>query len=420
MRSANTTFQIILLVCVVSSTHVGIVNAEDNRRQPSVEIGSKFADRQARKYYSDENEKVSSSYLRKSLTDSGIQRQQRSLTRNLGGKSSKSSSSTGKGSKSSKYHESKFENRRSASKKSDSATNEGVDSTTPDDTATETATNESNDNNHSGETTTADTSVDDKTDTSDIAAAPPTDTVVDDKPTTDNTVANDKPTTDKVVDDKTDTSDSVTVPPTEETTEDSSSLPPATATATVVRTVQLSHPTMSSECMAHSPKFPQAQIQMINCTTSIDGSTEPDHWEMIVIDNTNNTTGRLFFFLRHKMTQMCIPQNPEHPDQPFDCFRYSGEGEAIADSINGLVACDSGFAATMVQDDTTGSVYLYNTDCLNEIDTGHEEDVFLMSYHRGHQSNGTQIVMWGENIILNMTELVELHNFQGEWEFIDV
>jgi hypothetical protein len=216
----------------------------------------------------------------------------------------------------------------------------------------------------------------------------------------------------------TESSGHVVPPPPIEAADESSS-----TTTVRHRTVQLSHPQMSNECMAYSTFFSQAKVQMMDCTVSTDGSIEPDHWELVIDDSSmnddSNTTTPLFF-LRHKMTQLCIPKNPENPDQPFDCFRYSGEGEAIADSINGLVDCDNGFAAKMAQDDSTGSLYLYNTDCINEIEPGDEMDVIFMSYHRGHQSNGTQIVMWGEKIILNMTDLVEQHNFQSEWKFVVV
>jgi hypothetical protein len=183
--------------------------------------------------------------------------------------------------------------------------------------------------------------------------------------------------------------------------------------AAAVRTVQLLHPDASDECLAYDASIPQASVRMIKCTPTTTDGTHMDHWE--VMDESSG-----LFYLRHKHSQLCIPMNPEFPDQPFDCFRYSGESEAVADSLNGLVDCNSGFAAIIGLDDATGALYLYNEDCLTNIEPGLETDVILMSYRRGHAENGIQIAMWGERILMEMHHLVVQHNFQANWTFVEV
>ncbi|KAL3915509.1 MAG: hypothetical protein SGILL_005620 [Bacillariaceae sp.] len=202
---------------------------------------------------------------------------------------------------------------------------------------------------------------------------------------------------------------------------ETATLPTASPTnsITMARTVKLLHPSAPDECLAYDATVSQAAVQMVECTTSMIATptrtTQMDLWEILDASSISP-----FFFLRHKESQLCIPQNPEFPNQPFDCFRYSGDSEAIADSLNGLVDCNSGFAATMGMEEATGSLYLYNQDCLTEIEPGHETDVILMSYRRADGENGTQIALWGERVLLDMHHMVEEHRFQGNWTFMDV
>lgn len=181
-----------------------------------------------------------------------------------------------------------------------------------------------------------------------------------------------------------------------------------------LRTVQLAHPDNTDECMAYIEGLSEQAVQLVQCSTpSSDSSVVPiDHWEVMEVEDG-------LFNLRHKTSQLCIPMNPESPDQSFDCFRYSGHEVAIADSINGLVDCATGFAATMGMDLETSIMVLYNTDCLEEVEPGHEADVLLMSYGTDGV-NGTQIVVWGEKIILDMPDITAQHNFQSEWMLSDV
>jgi hypothetical protein len=177
------------------------------------------------------------------------------------------------------------------------------------------------------------------------------------------------------------------------------------------KTIQMIHLDAPDECIAYDPALNSSAVKMMECTTTATGN-EMDHWELLMVENH-------MFLLRHKQSQLCIPKNPEHPDEPFDCFRYSGDAEAIADSINGLVDCNSDFAATVGWDGITGSLYLYNTDCLTEMEDP-DTHVIFMSYQRQHGNNQTQIAMWGEQVLMSMTHLVQQHNFQASWIMIQV
>jgi hypothetical protein len=194
--------------------------------------------------------------------------------------------------------------------------------------------------------------------------------------------------------------------------------PTPSAGTVTFRTVQILHPDRYKECMAYDTSLSEAAVSMIKCSTSND-TVKNDHWEVIITNSTSD-----LFHLRHKESQLCIPQNPEHPDQPFDCFRYSGNDEAIADSINGLVNCDSGFAATMGWSGITNTLYLYNTDCITAAVPGNGTDVIFMSYKRVADADQEQsdrvVVMWGEQILLDLQNLVDQFDFQGEWMFRDV
>jgi len=176
-----------------------------------------------------------------------------------------------------------------------------------------------------------------------------------------------------------------------------------------IRTVQLSHPEALSECMTYS-----STLDMADCSTPERRGTDvnDDHWEIL------EATEEDLFRLRHKLTQQCIPINPENPDRPFNCNRYFGMDQAIADSINGLVDCDSGFAAAFGMVAGSISLYLNNTGCQD--DTIIDPDVIFMTYSQGEASDGKRIVVWGEKILLDLEEVVEKYKFQTEWTFVDV
>ncbi|KAG7337205.1 hypothetical protein IV203_013851 [Nitzschia inconspicua] len=195
----------------------------------------------------------------------------------------------------------------------------------------------------------------------------------------------------------------------------SSTLSPTLSPVTFVprKTIQMIHVDAPEECIAYDATKSESAVQMIECSNTVNG-TESDHWQIIMVD-TNR------FLLRHTVSGLCLPKNPEHPDQPFDCFRYSGDSVAIADSINGLADCHTEFAATMEWNSNSSSLHLYNADCLSETDS-HEagSNVIFMSYKRGHGSNQTQIVMWGEQILMSMPDLVQQHSFQASWIMVEV
>ncbi|KAG7349084.1 hypothetical protein IV203_011681 [Nitzschia inconspicua] len=179
------------------------------------------------------------------------------------------------------------------------------------------------------------------------------------------------------------------------------------------KTIQMIHLDAPDECLAYDETKSESSVQMIGCSNTVNG-TELDHWQIIMVD-TNR------FLLRHTVSDLCLPKNPEHPDQLFDCFRYSGDSVAIADSINGLVDCHTEFAATMEWNSISSSLHLYNADCMSQTES-HEAgtNVIFMSYKRGHGSNQTQIVMWGEQILMSMPDLVQQHSFQASWIMVEV
>jgi hypothetical protein len=182
----------------------------------------------------------------------------------------------------------------------------------------------------------------------------------------------------------------------------------------ILRTVQLLQPHALHECMAYNSTLDLMAVYMVDCSTTAAGSDEiaEDYWEIL-------EQGEDTFNLRHKSSQQCIPKNPENPDEHFDCSRYSATDQVIVDSFNGLVDCASGFAAAFAMDNDSNSLHLTDTDC--DDDNGDEIDILFMSYSRGDSpSNEIQTVVWGEKILLDLTDVVEKNNFQFEWIIEDI
>eukprot|EP00980_Cylindrotheca_fusiformis_P004448 scaffold949_cov90-Cylindrotheca_fusiformis.AAC.1 len=144
-------------------------------------------------------------------------------------------------------------------------------------------------------------------------------------------------------------------------------------------------------------------------TTTEESSGNDDHWEKIELPNG-------LLGLRHRNTQLCIPQNPEHPGSSFDCFASSGAGEAIADRISGLVNCSSPYIASMGFLDSRHPMYLYQEQCASENLTEAEMDVILMTY----VENGSNIVVWGEKILLSIANVVSNLKLKGNWSLTNV
>lgn len=144
-------------------------------------------------------------------------------------------------------------------------------------------------------------------------------------------------------------------------------------------------------------------------TCSSTGIDNHDHWEKMKMPNG-------LFGLRHKNTQKCIPQNPESPDSSFDCFASSGQADAIADRISGLVECSSPYAATMGFLDTYNPMYLYQEQCATGTTFGADADVILMTF----VDNGSIIVLWGEKILLDLEGVVTNRGLAGNWYLSNV
>lgn len=168
------------------------------------------------------------------------------------------------------------------------------------------------------------------------------------------------------------------------------------------RTVQIQHVGNPGKCIGYIASQ-ISSLRLIDCTIT----GEADFWEVV------ETTTSDLFLLRHAVSQMCIPQNPEFPTLPFDCFAPSGSDVAIADSINDLVGCDTSFAAEIGFIDPVNNMIMYNNAC----SSGQDTDLALMSYTT---EDNASLVLWGEKILLGMEEMVEEYQLNGMWQFVDV
>jgi len=195
-------------------------------------------------------------------------------------------------------------------------------------------------------------------------------------------------------------------------------------TAENVRTVQLSHPDALGECMAFDYSVNTTVLYMSECSTTKNNLKQNDYWEIpqARISTEDSEGEKSTFHLRHKATQLCIPVNPETPNRPFDCHRYFGMDEAIADSFNGLVDCDSGFPAVFGMNGDSNSLYLKNSGCSSEMnkqyDDGSDMEVVFITYH--HPVEDKRVVVWGEKILLELEDVVADYEFRTEWAFMDV
>lgn len=170
------------------------------------------------------------------------------------------------------------------------------------------------------------------------------------------------------------------------------------------RIVQIEQMGKPGKCIAYNSttEFP---LRMQDCSVS----GEVDKWEIYAITDD-------LFKLRHLETQLCIPENPEFPGSNFDCFLPSGSDVAIADSINGLVDCDSANAAVLGFIDSSNSMYLYNTVCVSD-EVGADTDVILMTYEN---EDDVSLVVWGEKVLAGLPEMIEEHNLGADWYLIDL
>jgi len=151
--------------------------------------------------------------------------------------------------------------------------------------------------------------------------------------------------------------------------------------------------------------FNTSQVTMANCAET----ASRNRWE--IVEYTNE-----LFKIRHAHSQLCLPQNPEIPNAEFNCFEHSGDGEALADSINGLVSCSSEHAATVGFVDASNPMYLYNDSCFSGASPGLGTDVGLMSYLT---PSGAQLVLWGEKVLLDMPDMVTEYSLNAEWVLVD-
>jgi hypothetical protein len=167
------------------------------------------------------------------------------------------------------------------------------------------------------------------------------------------------------------------------------------------RTVQLTHPEKPGECMGYNSSL-SPPVRLWECSST---GGELDLW-------TVNSVADDIFKLRHINSDLCLPQNPDQPGSPFNCFVHGGPLIAEADSINGLVNCTSPHAALIGFLDQENSLFLYNSNC-----TARGHNITLMSHDR---TNETTVVLWGEAILSTMDGLAETHGLFGNWNLVDV
>jgi hypothetical protein len=178
------------------------------------------------------------------------------------------------------------------------------------------------------------------------------------------------------------------------------------------RTVQIKHPGTPNKCMTYDYVLDNMAVFMEECSTI--NSRNDDYWEILQI--TTADEGDLFH-LRHKSTQLCIPINSENPEMHFNCFRYFGMNEAVADSFTGLVDCNSDFAAAF-EIGSSRSLYMSNSGC--EEAAFADQGVVLMTYNQAELTDKIRVVVWGGQNLLELEDVVEEYNFNSEWVFVDV
>ena len=157
--------------------------------------------------------------------------------------------------------------------------------------------------------------------------------------------------------------------------------------------------------MTYGPNQGKPPLRLVSCSSSSYESL----WEKVMV--TEN-----LYKLRHYDSQLCLPQNPEFPSFPFDCFdSLGGIDMASADSINGLVNCDSDYAAivgTIIS--MTGDVMLGLTSCMER----DHHIIILMTYV--DDDDDSIVVLWGEEILLALDEEdVEQYKLAANWVLED-
>jgi hypothetical protein len=168
-------------------------------------------------------------------------------------------------------------------------------------------------------------------------------------------------------------------------------------------------------CLGYDPSLAgEGPLRMFDCS-SADYDETIVHWEKIEVTSDNANPGSnpfdnpRLFKLRHADSQLCIPQNPEVPGQPFDCFEsMGGDGMVTADSINGLIDCDDGdaYPAVVGHLDESNVMYLQNKDCFED-----GALISLVSFYK--PDTDTTLVLWGEQGLFTTVDLG--HDLVGGW-----
>ena len=159
-----------------------------------------------------------------------------------------------------------------------------------------------------------------------------------------------------------------------------------------------------TSCISYNISDPAAVVEVTDC----EQAGETALWEVVESESP------ILFQLRHLDSQLCIPENPQSPDQPFNCWVYD-KTQAIGDTINGLVDCSSPYAAFVGFIDFNNPSFLYNAVCSTG-EIGAETDVVLMAYTH---DNFTQ-VLWGEKLLLDIPKSENPYDLNGNWVFEQV
>jgi hypothetical protein len=143
-------------------------------------------------------------------------------------------------------------------------------------------------------------------------------------------------------------------------------------------------------------------LEVVDCETAGEAAV----W--IVVESADPA----LFQLRHAESGLCLPENPESPDEAFSCW-IDEDNQAIADTINGLVDCGSDFAAFVGFIDPANPSYLYNAICSTG-EVGADSDIVLMAY----TVNGETQILWGEKVLLGLSAAgAAPYALDGSWIF---
>jgi hypothetical protein len=177
-------------------------------------------------------------------------------------------------------------------------------------------------------------------------------------------------------------------------------------TSRIVQLVQWSPSALQEQqqylCMGYDGSL-TSPLQMWPCQGS-----SLDLWSL------QDVVGHPFLYqLRHVASDLCLPENPEHPDRAFECFASSGPNTATADSINGLEDCSSPYVATLrsVANENDDNFVILNRKCE---DRGNP--TALMTLHRTAE---VRVLLWGEEILIADDEIAAKNQIYGNWMIID-